>query len=267
MQVLHKLSLLAITGLTLVTIIGCADTRSDRQKALDESLAKVEELKSKTNWQQPAGPAASTPAPPADPNAPVDPNVAAGGTFVVQVESSAGDFTIEVHRDWAPLGAERFYQLVKSGFYDECRFFRVVPNFMVQFGINGDPAKQREWDKEINDDPVKQSNQRGYVTFAKTGLPNSRTTQIFISYADNSFLDDQGFAPFGHVTAGLKNVDKINPKHGESPQQDMITSSGNAYLNRAFPDLDYVKKMTIVSETPPSLPNPPHDLQHPGKAP
>ena len=125
--------------------------------------------------------------------------------FKVKFETSTGDFIVEVHREWAPIGAERFYQLVKSGFYDECRFFRVVPGFMVQFGINGDPGVQRQWENNITDDPVVKSNTRGFVTFATSG-PNSRTTQIFINFGDNESLDGQGFAPFGEVIEGMEKL-------------------------------------------------------------
>ena len=134
----------------------------------------------------------------------------APATFKAKFETSAGTFVIEVHRDWAPNGADRFYNLVKNGFYDDCRFFRVVPNFMVQWGINGDPAIQKNWaDASIKDDPVKESNTRGNVTFAQTAAPNSRSTQLFINFKDNSFLDGQRFASFGKVTSGMDVVDKI----------------------------------------------------------
>jgi len=154
---------------------------------------------------------------------------------------------IEVHRAWSPNGADRFYNLVKSGFYDEARFFRVVPGFMVQFGINGDPAVSAQLrTATIADDPVKQSNRRGYVTFAKTGAPNSRTTQLFINYGDNSFLDSQGFSPFGLVTSGMETVDAIYSADRERPDQGQIQVKGNAYLNQMFPKLDYIKKATIA---------------------
>ena len=138
----------------------------------------------------------------------------APATYKAKFETSAGDFVVEVHRAWAPKGADRFYNLVKHGFFDDCRFFRVVPNFMVQFGINGDPAVQTNWvNNRIADDPVKESNKRGYITFATAG-PNSRTTQVFINFADNTGLDRQGFAPFGTVTTGMEVVDKINAQYG-----------------------------------------------------
>lgn len=168
--------------------------------------------------------------------------------FRAKFETTKGDFVIEVTRDWAPLGADRFHELVKSGFYDECRFFRVVPGFVVQFGMNGDPAVQRKWDKRtIRDDPVKQSNKRGYVTFATSG-PHSRTTQIFINYGDNSRLDALGFSPFGKVVEGMDVVDKINDEYRERPSQALIERHGDAYLEREFPRLDHVEKATILSD-------------------
>jgi peptidyl-prolyl cis-trans isomerase A (cyclophilin A) len=154
---------------------------------------------------------------------------------------------IEVNREWAPVGADRFHELVSKGFFDECRFFRVVPDFMVQFGINGDPAVQKEWrDARVKDDKVTQSNKRGYITFATSG-PNSRTSQVFINFKDNSFLDRQGFAPFGKVVEGMDVVDKINAEYGESPDQFSIQSKGNEYLKKEFPKLDYIKKATVLS--------------------
>jgi peptidyl-prolyl cis-trans isomerase A (cyclophilin A) len=169
----------------------------------------------------------------------------APATYKAAFDTSAGKFVVTVHRDWAPNGADRFYNLVKNGFFDDTRFFRVVPNFMVQFGINGDPAVASVWQNaSITDDPVKQSNKRGYITFATRGA-NTRTTQVFINFKDNGGLDRQGFAPFGEVLSGMDVVDKINADAGEKPNQGLIQSEGNAYLNKAFPKLDYVKKATI----------------------
>lgn len=169
----------------------------------------------------------------------------APATFKVKFDSSAGPFVVEVHRTWAPNAADHFYALVKAGFYDEARFFRVVPNFMVQFGIAGDPAMQVKFKESIKDDPVKESNKRGYVTFAQTSAPNSRSTQIFVNFKDNGFLDSQRFAPFGQVISGMDAVDKINAEYGEKPNQGSIQSQGNTYLKASFPKLDYVKKATI----------------------
>ena len=169
----------------------------------------------------------------------------APATYKAKFDTSKGPFVIEVHRAWAPKGADRFYNLVKNGFFDDTRFFRVVPDFMVQFGIHGDPAIQKNWaNANIQDDPKNQSNKKGFVTFATRG-PNTRTTQIFVNYKDNAFLDSQGFTPFGQVVTGLDVVEKINSQYGEKPNQGSIQSEGNAYLNKDFPKLDFVKKATI----------------------
>ncbi|MBM3778925.1 MAG: peptidylprolyl isomerase [Acidimicrobiia bacterium] len=169
----------------------------------------------------------------------------APATFKARFDTSAGAFVIEVTREWAPLGADRFYNLVKHGFFDETRFFRVVPNFMVQFGINGTPSVATIWrNQQIDDDRVRQSNTRGFVSFAMAG-PDTRTTQIFINYRDNSGLDKQGFAPFGRVVEGMDVVDKINAEYREQPNQGLIQTQGNAYLNKEFPKLDFVRKATI----------------------
>jgi peptidyl-prolyl cis-trans isomerase A (cyclophilin A) len=167
--------------------------------------------------------------------------------YKVKLDTSAGPVVIEVHRDWAPLGADRFYNLVKNGFYDNVRFFRVISGFMAQGGMNGDPAIQKIWGRaNFNDDPVKQSNKRGFVTFAKTGAPNSRSTQFYINYGDNSALDPQGFAPFGQVISGMEFVDKFYTYGKQNvPDQGQITAEGNAYLQKEYPKLDYIKKATI----------------------
>ena len=171
----------------------------------------------------------------------------APATYTVNFDTSKGSFVVQVHRDWAPLGADRLYNLVKNGFFDEARFYRVVPNFMVQFGMNANPAVTTAWRPvTLADDPVKQSNQRGYITFANTGQPNSRGTNVFINFKDNSFLDKQRFAPFGEVTKGMDVVEKITAEYGEKPDQTSINSQGNAYLTKAFPKLDYVKSATIA---------------------
>ncbi len=171
--------------------------------------------------------------------------------YKVKFETTCGDFVIEVHRDWAPVGADRFQELVSKEFFNECGFFRVVPDFMVQFGINGDPKIQKDWrDAKIKDDKVTKSNKKGYITFATSG-PNSRTSQVFINFADNSFLDSQGFAPFGQVVEGMEVVEKIYAQYGERPDQGEIQERGNEYLKKAFPKLDFVKKATIVKPDAP----------------
>jgi cyclophilin family peptidyl-prolyl cis-trans isomerase len=170
------------------------------------------------------------------------------GTFKVKFETTAGDFVVEVHRDWAPVGAQRFYELVQDRFYDECRFFRVVPGFVVQFGINGKPEKHRKWDRKISDDKVVQTNRRGTLCFATSG-PDTRTTQLFVNFDNNTNLDGLGFSVFGEVIEGFHNVEGINPQYGEQPQQNLIEQQGNAYLERAFPELDYIKRATVISES------------------
>ena len=169
----------------------------------------------------------------------------APAVYKVKFDTSAGVFEMEVHADWASNGADGFYNLVKNGYYDGCRFFRVVPGFMVQFGINGDPATQRNWvDATIPDEPVKQGNARGFI-FAKSAAPNSRTTQVFINFKDNSFLNRQEFSPFGRVIGEMEVVDKVYSGYGEQPEQGRIQAEGNTYLTKAFPKLDYIKKATI----------------------
>lgn len=166
--------------------------------------------------------------------------------YKVRFEASCGDFVIEVDRSLAPLGADRFHALVKAGFYDECRFFRVVPGFVVQWGMNGDPRTYSAWkNKEIADDAVKGSNTRGTISFASRG-PNTRTCQLFINLVDNERLDTLGFAPFGRVVEGMQVVEKITSEYGQNPQQQLIEAQGNAYLKKSFPNLDYIKKATIV---------------------
>jgi peptidyl-prolyl cis-trans isomerase A (cyclophilin A) len=165
--------------------------------------------------------------------------------FRVKFTTSKGPFVVEVHKAWAPKGAQRFYELVKDHYYDGNRFFRIVPKFIVQFGMAADPAMGRKWDKNISDDPVTQTNRTGSVTFATAG-PNTRTTQLFINLNSNQGLDAQGFAPFGMVVEGMSVVEGLNAEYGERPDQGEIKSRGNAYLNAQFPRLDYIRKAEIV---------------------
>ncbi|EOD20306.1 hypothetical protein EMIHUDRAFT_458584 [Emiliania huxleyi CCMP1516] len=170
-------------------------------------------------------------------------------TFRVRFDTDGpGSFEVEVHPEWSPLGAERFAALVQTGFYDDTRFFRVIPSFMVQFGLSGDPALNAKWRaNQIKDDPVVESNKPGYMTFAKTGAPNSRTTQLFINYVDNARLDGMGFAPFAKVLGdGMAVVKKIY-NCGEKPNQGQIQNEGNAYLDKNFPELSKIVKATIVT--------------------
>ncbi len=173
-------------------------------------------------------------------------------TFKAQFDTTKGKFTVEVTRALAPNGADRFYNLVRSGYFSDVAFFRVIQGFMCQFGIHGDPAVAAKWRAaNITDDPVKASNTRGAITFATAG-PNTRTTQLFINFADNANLDRMGFSPFGKVTEGMDVVDKINGEYGEGapggrgPNQGRIQSQGNAYLKKEFPNLDYIKSATIL---------------------
>jgi cyclophilin family peptidyl-prolyl cis-trans isomerase len=172
-------------------------------------------------------------------------------TYKARFETSKGVFVIDVRRTWAPNGADRFYNLVKNGFYDDVRFFRVISGFMVQFGINGNPEVSTAWRQAvIRDDPVTQSNKRGFITFATSG-PNSRTTQVFINFGDNARLDSSGFSPFGQVTTGMNIVDSIYSGYGEGapsgrgPNQGRLQGEGNAYLTRDFPNMDFVRKAAI----------------------
>ena len=178
-------------------------------------------------------------------------NEQAPPTYKVKLDTSKGVVMIDVTRAWAPKGADRFYNLVKSGFFDNARFFRVVSGFMVQFGIAADPKVQGPWrNAPITDDQVTQTNKRGAITFATAG-PNTRTTQVFINYGDNARLDKSGFAPFGTVTQGMDIVDKLYAGYGEGapngrgPDQSRIQAEGNAYLTRDFTSLDFIKKATI----------------------
>jgi peptidyl-prolyl cis-trans isomerase A (cyclophilin A) len=168
--------------------------------------------------------------------------------FKAKFDTTKGVFVIEVHRDWSPAGADRFYALVKNGYYDGVKFFRVVPGFVVQWGIHGDPAIASRWlQSKIKDEPVKESNHRGYVTYAKGG-PNTRSVQVFINLQDNSqSLDSQWFAPFGKVVEGLDVVEKLNGEYGDNLKnlQGRIAEEGNAFLEKNFPNLDAIKKATV----------------------
>jgi peptidyl-prolyl cis-trans isomerase A (cyclophilin A) len=202
--------------------------------------------KDKTPPEKPPLAAVPTPLPPAAADA------ASPDSFRVKFATTKGDFTVDVTRAWAPRGADRFYRLVTDGYFTNIRFFRVLPGFMAQFGMSGNPALTAKMDSlRIPDDPVTQSNKRGMVTFATAG-PNTRSSQFFINYGDNASLDSQGFSPFGRVVDGMKVVDALYGGYGEGapngagPSQDSIRTRGNEYLQRTFPKLDYIKSATIV---------------------
>lgn len=241
---LHHSFSLSVLTIGMLVLVGCDDGNNsasvppvknalDQMRALDEAA----ELAARSaRGKSRVGQGAVAPAK----------DVPQEGTFEVEFDTTVGKFTVQVNREWAPRGAHRFYRLVKDGFYNEAGFFRVVPGFMVQFGIAGNPEQHAKWSANIVDDPVKKSNTREYVTFAKTGAPNSRTSQIFINYDDNSRLDSDGFAPFGKVTKGMEVVDRINSVYGEQPDQMRLESEGNDYLQADFPGLDYVTEARIV---------------------
>ncbi len=185
----------------------------------------------------------------------LDPGLAtekAPDVYRVKMETTAGEFIIEVHREWAPLGADRFYNLVKIGYFDDVAFFRVIAGFMAQAGFHGNPAVSKVWlNSLIKDDPVKQSNYPGTVTFAMRG-PNTRSAQIFVNYGDNSYLDESGFAPFGKVVEGFESVKELYSGYGEGepngkgPGQGKLYGRGNDYLKAEFPELDYITRASIV---------------------
>ncbi|WP_419166592.1 peptidylprolyl isomerase [Candidatus Palauibacter sp.] len=182
-------------------------------------------------------------------------NMTAPETFRARFETSKGTFVVEAHRAWSPNGVDRFYNLVRNGFFHEVRFFRVIDGFMAQFGINGNPEIQGAWrSANIVDDPVVMGNTRGRVSFAKTGMPDSRSTQLFINFGDNSRLDEMGFSAIGEVVEGLEVVDALHAGYGEGapngngPSQGRIQEEGNAYLETDFPQLDYIERAVIASE-------------------
>jgi len=233
-----------------------AKEAQERMEKIEASAAAEPEAASKTAPAEPteqkatpaAGPSAEKGVNPVaeevsqeSPDASAMPDV-----FKVKLECSNGTFVVETHKDWAPRGAARFYELVQQGIFNEAHFFRVVPNFVVQFGIPGDPAVAAKWrTSRIMDDPVKTPNETGTLVFATSG-PNSRTTQLFINLGDNRRLDAMGFSPIGKVIEGMEVVKTITSEYGERPDQGAIQQRGNAYLKEQFPRLDYIKKATVV---------------------
>lgn len=181
--------------------------------------------------------------------------VTAPDTFAVRFETSKGPVTIEFYRAWAPRGADRVFFLVENGFYDETRFFRVIPRFVAQWGANGDTKVNAVWERRvIPDDPIKVSNGRGTVAFAHAGR-DTRTTQLFVNLANNARLDSRGFTPVGRVVEGLARVDALyggygdGPPTGRGPDQDRMAAEGNEYLIKYYPRLDFVRGARIVRES------------------
>ncbi len=239
-------SLTTVLALASAVAVGCASS-GDKAKTDDGAEARAEAAMSEDAPASDAGHAGET-------SLLMDPKAGAfkekaPSTYRVKVETTKGDFVVEVDRALAPRGADRFYNLVRHGFYDDCRFFRVVEGFVVQFGMNGDPTITQAWQTaKILDDIPKESNQRGTITFATSG-PHSRTTQVFINFKDNSFLDRQGFAPFGRVVEGMDTVvDELYDGYGDGLPQDRISARGNEFLDAEYPNLDHVIAATIQAE-------------------
>ncbi len=223
-----------LTGIVLcASLLACAQTPAPHRSPAKPGAAHAAAAAPQPSLLNPASLHAKAPA-----------------VFKAKFTTTAGDFVVEVHREWAPNGADRFYNLVRRGYFTNAAFFRVVPGFVVQFGLNANPAVNKVWsDANIQDDPVKQSNTRGRLVFATAG-PNTRTTQLFINFGDNARLDGMGFAPFGTVTEGMDVVDKIYPGYRESPRQDLITDHGDAYLTANFPKIDKIKLARILPAVP-----------------
>lgn len=246
--------LLALAGLSGGAIACDSEApRTDDAAPTEGGAADAAEVASEAASVATATPLDSDLGPLLDPTDP-EMNATAPELFRAGFETTGGDFVIEVHRAWAPNGADRFYNLVRHGFYDGTRFFRVLEGFVAQWGINGGPAINAAWvGAQIPGDPVVESNTRGRVTYAMGGSPDSRTTQLFINYGDNSNLDPSGFAPFGEVVSGMDVVDQLYAGYGEGaprgqgPAQGRIQSEGNAYLEVGFPDLDHVIRATIAA--------------------
>ena len=218
--------------ISLILLVGCGQKEAVQQEKKQEAVSKI-------------------------PDKILNPDMAELGQaaperFQVKFETSKGNFIVEVNRGWSPYGADRLYYLVKNGFYDNVRFFRVIDGFMAQFGYHGEPQVTAVWSEmSFPDDPVKESNLRGYVTFAKQAIPNSRTTNLFINLVNNKYLDASGFSPLGKVIEGMDIVDQLYSGYGEGaprgngPEQARLAMEGNEYLKNNFPKLDYIKKATI----------------------
>ncbi len=222
-----------------VSIVSCAPKAPETtQSGIAPAAATAETKEIKTDMDILTNPAKATEKAPE--------------TFKVKFNTTKGDFTIEVTRAWSPLGADRFFNLVKAGFFTDIAFFRVIEGFMVQFGIHGDPAVAAAWrGARIQDDPVVESNKPGYISYAMAG-PNTRTSQMFINFGNNARLDGMGFSPFGKVTDGMSVVNSIYSGYGEGapggmgPDQGLVQSRGNKYLKADFPRMDYIKSAELL---------------------
>lgn len=233
----HRLFRLVLCAAFAVSVVTVSSAGAQDQAKADEA----------------ASPPAQTEKPAPNPlQKPALANQKAPEKFRVQFDTTQGKIVLEVNRAWSPNGVDRFYNLVEIGFYEDIAFFRVIPNFMAQFGIHGTPAINRVWQRAtIKDDPVVESNKRGMLSFAKTNRPNSRTTQIFINFGDNLNLDGMGFSPFARVVEGMDVVDKIyqvgeGGPRGPGPSQRKIQQLGNPFLEKKFPKLDYIKGAKVI---------------------
>jgi peptidyl-prolyl cis-trans isomerase A (cyclophilin A) len=261
MKLNNKIPVVAALMLVAGMVLGGCKKQEQPAEPVASAPPKVE------TPATPAAPTEPTPAPAAAANAkpatpahnyikellaPAKLKEQAPATYKVKFETTRGDFTITVTRAWAPLGADRFYNLVKHHFYDNAAFFRVVPQFVVQFGVSANPSVSAAWKHaDIKDDPVTQTNKRGAITFAQTGNPNSRGTQVFINLKDNPGLDHmgQGFPPFGVVDGnGMNVVEMMYEGYGDSagPDQDQLEKQGDPYLGKGWPKLDYIKSASLV---------------------
>lgn len=230
---------------------GAAETEAETDEMPAEQPAATETPAAPPAAAPTPAPAEATGGPLMDPSSP-EMNMMAPEIFQVRFTTSKGDFVVEAHREWSPNGVDRFFNLVRNGFYDGTRFFRVLDGFVAQWGINGDPTIQARWrNANIPDDPVVETNTRGRLTYAKGG-PNTRSTQLFINYGDNTRLDALDFPPIGEVIEGMEVVDALHSGYGEGPpggsgpNQGQIQMQGNTYLNARFPELDYIESAVIV---------------------
>lgn len=242
---LREMKTISVSLLTLAAIAAplCAQTPAASQSGAPKTAATTSTAAKKT----------TAPTTPTISRALLNPallKAKAPDVFKARFTTTKGDFVVEVHRDWSPLGADRFYNLVKNGYFNNAHFFRVVSGFVVQFGLSPSPAVNAVWkDATIQDDPVTQTNSKGSLTFATRG-PNTRTTQLFINLGENARLDGMGFSPFGNVIEGMDVVEKLYAGYGESPDQGQITAVGKPYLDKNFPLLDSIRVARIVVPPP-----------------